>query len=191
MNDPQKRQSYDRHGIWPPPTEELPRHSDTQDNTRDRPFYPNIFTFTDPFELFNSFFGHPSPFHDPSPFGPPRAFPDPFFAPPSFPFSPGPFGPFGPFNPGVGMGGGPLHDMFPHDTFMMHPQVMGGDFFQSQCIGNGGPASYFSSGSSFSNHQRTGGGQWISESRSTSIINGLKTSVHERIDSSVRALSPQ
>jgi hypothetical protein len=182
--DPQKRQSYDRHSVWPPPTEDPPRH--TQNNARSYPFHPNVFTFTDPFELFDSFFGHPNPFHDPFPFGPSRAFPDPFFA------ATGPldyFGPFGPFNSGPGAGSGPIREMFVHDPFML--PMMGGGLFQSQATGGGGrSAPYFSSGSSsYLNHQGAGGSQWISDSRSTSTVNGLTASVHERVDSLVRISS--
>ena len=142
-----------------------------------------MFTFTDPFEIFNSFFGRTSPLHGPFSFGPPRTFPDSFLAPAGFPFQSDPFGPPRPFNPGVGMGGGVFFGG--HDLFM--PPTMGGAIFQPQGIGNGGPsASHFSStSSSYSSRQGAGGGQWVSDSRSTSTINGLTTSVHERIDSSV------
>ena len=181
--DHDKRQSYDRHGTWPPPTEDPPRHP--QHNTRSHPFHANFFTFTDPFELFNSFFGHANPLHDPFTFGPPAPFPDPFFAP-APPFPPAPFGPPGLFNSSAGMDGGHFHDVF-HDPFVMHPPVMGGPLFQSQGIGSGGRSvPYFSSTSSFSNRHGAGGGQWVSESRSTSTVNGLTTSVHECVDSSVR-----
>ncbi|KAF9643469.1 DnaJ-domain-containing protein [Thelephora ganbajun] len=174
--DPQKRLSYDRHGVWPPPTEDLPPHP--QNNTRGHSYHPNIFTFTDPFELFESFFGHPSPLHDPFPFGPSRNFPHPFFAPTGFSFPSSPLGPFGPFNPRVR--GGLFHDTFAHDSFML--PMMGGGLFQSQGAGSGErSASYFSS-TSYPSRQGTSGNQWISESRSTSTINGLTTSVHERVD---------
>ncbi|KAJ4473670.1 hypothetical protein J3R30DRAFT_3510749 [Lentinula aciculospora] len=71
LKDPQKRQSYDQHGVWPPPTAEaVPPASQYDYSTRyrprrneyPRPNYPDPFTlftdfhFTDPFELFDSFF---------------------------------------------------------------------------------------------------------------------------------------
>lgn len=190
--DPQKRQAYDRRGDWPPPTEDPPRH--THSNARSHPFRPSVFTFTDPFELFDSFFGHANPSHDPFPFGPSRAFLDPFFAPTGF-SSPSPLDPFGhfghfePFNSSLGMGGGLAQDMFGHDPFL--PPIAGGGLFQSPGAGIGGrPASYFSPNFSHSSRRGAGGGQWISESRSTSTVNGLTTSVHMRVDSSVRILSP-
>lgn len=184
MTDPEKRRSYDRHGVWPPPTEDPPHPPPTQDpprytqnNARSHPFRPNVFTFTDPFELFDSFFGRANPFHDPFPFDPSQTFPDPF-APIRFsspldfpdPFIPigfsSPLDSFGPFRPS-------------------------NSAFQSQAAGDGGrSASYFSSTSSpYLNRQGTGGGPWISESRSTSTINGVTTSVHERVDSLVRIFS--
>ena len=187
MIDPQTRLSYDRHGVWPPPTENPPRH--TQNNTRSHPFRPNIFTFTDPFELFDSFFGRSSPFHDPFPFESPRTFPDPFFAPIGFAPPLDYFGQFRPFNSGSGAGGGLVHDMFAHNSFML-PMMAGGPF-QPRAAGDGGrSAPYFSSTSSHSNRQGTGGGQWISESRSTSTVNGITTSVHERVDTFVCIFSP-
>ena len=184
--DPQKRLSYDRHGVWPPPTEDPPRH--TRNNTRSHPFHSNVSTFTDPFELFDSFFGHANPFHDPFPFGPSRTFPDPFFAPIGFSSPVDYFGPFRPFNSGAGAGGSLIHDMSAHNPFML--PMMGGGFFQFQTAGDGGQsASYLPSASSYPNLRGTGGGQWISESQSTSTVNGLTTSVHERVDSLVRIFS--
>lgn len=185
LNDPQKRQSYDRHGVWPPPTEDPPHH--TQNPSGFHPFHPNVFAFTDPFELFNSIFSHGDPFHEQFPFGPSRAFPDPFFAPVGFLSQVDNFGPFVSFNPGPG----PVHDAFTHDPFLppMVP-MMGGGLFQPQVVGNGGrsaPGPSFTS--SHSSRQGMGGGRWISESRSTSIVNGLATSVHERVDSLVRISS--
>ena len=185
--DPQKRQSYDRHGAWPPPTEDLPRHP--PNNTGNHPFHSNVFTFTDPFELFSSFFGHASPFHDPFPFGPARAFPDPFFAPPGFPFASDPFLPPILLNSGIGMGG-VFHDVLGYDPSIVHPPVMGGGFFQPQGAGSAGRSPpYLPSTSQFLGRQGTSGGQWISESRSISTINGLTTSVHECVDPSVRTPS--
>lgn len=169
MTDPEKRRSYDRHGVWPPPTED-PSHSPptqtppryTQNNTRSHPFRPNVFTFTDPFELFDSFFGRANLFHDPFPFDPSQTFQDSFI-PTGFSSPLDSFGPFRPFNPA----------------------------FQSQVARDGGrSASYFSSTSPpYLNRQGTGGGPWISESRSTSTVNGVTTSVHERVDSLVRMFS--
>jgi len=89
-----------------------------------------------------------------------------------------------PFNSSPRMDRGQFQDTF-HDNFLMHPPVMRGPLFQFQGTGSGGqPAPYFSSTSSFSNHHGAGGGQWVSESQSTSIVNGLTTRVHERVDSS-------
>ncbi|KAJ3732042.1 hypothetical protein DFJ43DRAFT_1075274 [Lentinula guzmanii] len=67
LKDPEKRQSYDRYGAWPPPA--VPPTSPhnyssryrpyTNDFSRPRPDPFTLFTdfhFTDPFELFDSFF---------------------------------------------------------------------------------------------------------------------------------------
>ncbi|KAH7872976.1 uncharacterized protein C8R40DRAFT_1173044 [Lentinula edodes] len=72
LKDPLKRQSYDRHGVWPPPPAETPPPASRYDpystryqnrrNDYPRPNPPDPFTlftnfhFTDPFELFDSFF---------------------------------------------------------------------------------------------------------------------------------------
>lgn len=172
--------------MWPSPTEDPPRH--TQNNTRSYPLRPNVFTFTDPFELFDSFFGRPNPFHNPFPFEQPRTFPDPFFTP-GFASPLDYFGPFRPFGSGSGAGGGLVHDMLAHDSFMP-PMIVGGPF-QPWAAGDGGrPAPFFSStSSSHLNRRGTGGDQWISESRSTSTVNGITTSVHERVDIFVRIFS--
>lgn len=175
--DPQKRESYNRHGVWPPPTED-PRHHHSQNSTRDRQFHPNIFTFTDPFELFESFFNHTNPFHDPFPFGHPRTFHDPF-APATFSFPM--VGPFMPFDPSFGMSG-PFQDIFPHNPFM--PPMMGGSHFHSHGTRNGGRSASYPSASSHSANMVGSGRQWVSESHSISTINGLTTRVHERVDSS-------
>lgn len=177
MSDPQKRQSYDRYGLWPPPTEDPPRHP--QNNTRGQAFHPNV--STDPFETFRSFFAHAGPFpefHDFLPPGHPRTFNEPLFAPLPIPIQV-------PFDL---MGGGPLPRMFPPDPFA--PLMMGGDPFHPQRTGHGErPPPHFSS-SSHSANMGIDGGQWVSDSRSTTTINGQTTIVHERIDSSVRAFSP-
>jgi len=81
--------------------------------------------------------------------------------------------------------GGVFHDTLGYDPSIVHPPVMGGGFFQPQGAGSGGrSAPYLPSTSQFLGRQGTGGGPWISESRSISTINGLTTSVHECVDSS-------
>lgn len=178
LTDPQKRESYDRHGVWPPPAEDP--HTRSQDSTGVHPFYPGgVFTFTDPFELFESLFGHTNTFHEPFPFTHPPIFHDPFFAPATFAFPA--VGSFSPFGPGIRMGGGLLPDIFPHDPFM--PLMMGETRFRSQGVGNRERAtSHFSSTSSHPTNRGAGGSQWVSESRSTSTVNGLTTRIHERVD---------
>lgn len=78
------------------------------------------------------------------------------------------------------MGGGSFDPIFHTAPFI--PPMMSGDLFHPQDTRNWGqPNSYFSSTSSYSVNRGR------SESRSTSSINGLTTSVHEFVDSEVRA----
>jgi curved DNA-binding protein CbpA len=190
LNDPEKRLSYDRHGVWPPPNEDVRHNHDPynpHNTTRSHPFHPNIFTFTDPFELFESFFGHPSPFHDHFPFGQARGFHDPFFAPTPFQFPQAVA--MNPPDPRIGMGGGLFQNPFLHESFM--PPMMGGGHFHPQGPRDGGRhVPFFSSTSSYSANRGPGGSQWASESHFTSTVNGLTTRAHECVDPSVRIFHP-
>ncbi|KAH7907266.1 DnaJ domain-containing protein [Hygrophoropsis aurantiaca] len=169
LSDPQKREVYDRYGVFPPPTQEQEisgsrqrrqtRHDPFsgpffQDpfsmggfgsgfgfgNSSGNPFHHNTAGFTDPFVLFESIFGNLD-----------RAFRDPFFGDP---FSP----------PGFGQG-----------------------MFNSSMPPFGSPFG-FVGGNSWSGASMSGnngnGMRWISESRSSRTVNGVTESKWIRKDSS-------
>ena len=176
---------YDKHGVWPPPTEQPDfgrrdafgsMHDPFMDHPLfNRPFGPSRsrpFTFTDPFELFNSLFGdlHSAfdndPFFSNTPFR--SHFDDPFFR---SPFGASPFGgrtgdPFGSMfgrSPFGGFLGGPM--------FPAIEDMPGGRFYSSstEAIGTNG--------------------QWVSRSQMTRTINGRTEVITKRIDTQVRLLT--
>ncbi|KAF9245300.1 DnaJ domain-containing protein [Melanogaster broomeanus] len=153
LSDLQKRQAYDQHGVWPPPTPAPngpftngPRFPDrfSQDPFFSRGPRMDPFGFSAPFTLFNSIFGD---LH--------RAFQsDPF---PSDPFGHRGFG-SGPF------GGGGFPFMFPSG-------------FNGGGIGSTTTSRMQGSGSG------RRGGNWVSESWTTSSVNGVTHTKCVRRDS--------
>ncbi|KAI0080128.1 DnaJ-domain-containing protein [Panus rudis PR-1116 ss-1] len=171
LNDQRNRELYDKHGVWPPPTEE-PRTSHRDDSGPGPSFDPFIndpffnrpfgarrgFMFTDPFELFNSIFGDLHGHFDDDPF-----IRDPF---PSI-FGRDPFtsqfgrDPFGgsfmsPFGPGFPFGRSLLSD-FPTD------------------MGSASTRSFVSSSVGIN-------GQWVSQSKMTRTINGRTETIITKKD---------
>lgn len=125
--DPQKRSSYDRHGVCPPPSEDA-RHN-SHNSTRRHRFHLNTFTFTDPFELFGSFFGHASLFS----FGHSRPFHNSFFSPTPFPLPTAVA--IAPFDSRFRIGSGLLQGPFIQGSFM--PPMVGGGCFHPRVLGVG------------------------------------------------------
>lgn len=172
LNDPQNRQLYDQHGVWPPPTipSDPPRHNnDANEQWRPDPFASRFgfgsqrpafgfasmggrsrFTFTDPFELFNSLFGDVQAHFDDSPF------------PSHFPVRSmfdSPFGRSSSF-------GSPFETIF------------GGPLF-SEPMSQTGPGVR-----SYSSVTQAAGsnGRWVSESKMTRMVNGRTETIHKRRD---------
>ncbi|KIL69405.1 hypothetical protein M378DRAFT_69572 [Amanita muscaria Koide BX008] len=175
LSDPQKRKTYDKYGIFPPPQLERERarpdydRRPRQSQSFGDPFIHHgfsSFVFTDPFTLFDEIFGqefpewrnHRSHFRGPSPF----MGMDPLFNPFSNPFGRTPMGMPGPFarmeQDLSGMSSGfPSHPLLPSHPFpTLEPS------FRDR-----GDAS----------------GQFRQESYMTQTINGVTQSVHKRIDS--------
>ncbi|KZV65061.1 DnaJ-domain-containing protein [Peniophora sp. CONT] len=173
LSDQEKRTVYDRHGVWPPPTE-IPQAAPSYSaggrafGADHDPFFstgPNLFFgmgrggaffgpgFTDPFRIFEEVFGSrsfPAGFDDGfAPRGQRQASFDPFE------------GIFGSGGMSMGFGGG------------------GFPMFSS---GSGSQRIVFSSSSS-SSSSRPGVG-WVSESHSSRTINGRTESVTKRTDAS-------
>ncbi|KAI0343213.1 DnaJ-domain-containing protein [Trametopsis cervina] len=179
--DESKRKLYDQHGIWPPPTavpqpqagpsSTSPPNYQSQNRTfsafgntnpfesdpffTGRPYGPSpTFTFTDPFELFNSLFGDVHNIHD--------DFNDPFFG--NNPFMTSPFGTSrgsrGPFGSSL-------------------TSQMGQSLFSNMLRGMGGAnvRSYSSTTQSIGS-----GGQWVSQSTVTRSINGRTETITKRRD---------
>ncbi|KAI0653404.1 hypothetical protein C8Q70DRAFT_1059310 [Cubamyces menziesii] len=178
LNNEQNRKLYDKHGVWPPPAEQ-PDFGRTPSrepfDAFNDPFFSSPFgsrsrrgyTFTDPFELFNSLFGdiHSAFESDPffagtpffrSPFDDPffrSSFNDPFFR---SPFGGSPFGGslFGP-SPFGSLLGGP-----------MFPQIEGGNSrvysSRTEAVGRNG--------------------QWVSRSQMTRTVNGRTEVITKMID---------
>ncbi|KAI9064112.1 DnaJ-domain-containing protein [Trametes sanguinea] len=178
LNNEESRKLYDKHGVWPPPTEqpEYRRQSsrDAFDSFND-PFFASPFgsrsrrgyTFTDPFELFNSLFGdlhsafESDPFFSGSPFFR-SPFHDPFFRSPfDDPFFRSPFGgsPFG----GSMLGGSPFGGFLGGPMF---PQIEGGNTrrytSRTEAVGRNG--------------------QWVSRSQMTRTVNGRTETITKMID---------
>ncbi|KAH9852142.1 hypothetical protein C2E23DRAFT_886012 [Lenzites betulinus] len=180
LNNEENRKLYDKHNVWPPPSEQPGYARDDGRNTfrndafSNDPFFASPsgfnsrggFVFTDPFELFNSLFGDVH-----------RAFDnDPFFA--GTPFSHSPFDdPF--FRTPFGQS--PFHSSF------MGP-MFGGSMFGSPfaALMNGPMLPQIEGGSSRTYSSRTEAigqnGQWVSRSQMTRTINGRTEVITKRVD---------
>lgn len=169
-------QLYDQYGVWPPPAVVEPESRASPSTTfrfggtnrspfNNDPFFPSgsfnrSFGFSDPFELFRSLFGDIHNIRDD--FGDA----DPFFGMHRNPFMASPFGtPFGsrdPFSSGFPLGG---------------PSILPG-------FGSGMARENVRSYSSVS--QTIGqGGQWVSQSTMTRMINGRTERITKKRDAQV------
>ncbi|KAG1869540.1 hypothetical protein F4604DRAFT_1773811 [Suillus subluteus] len=177
LSDPDNRKAYDQHGVWPPPTTQ---ESYTQGNWQG----PTREPFQDPF-FQNSFSRHPffGPTHQADPFFPSRQqhfhdFTDPFilfnriFGDFHQAFSRDPFGdPFGHRDDGF-FGRGFMSPMsMPHMTSSPFGFLTGGDVNAYSSSSSGG----FAGGPN--------GSRWVSESHTTSTVNGVTHSKAVRRDS--------
>ncbi|EIW58727.1 DnaJ-domain-containing protein [Trametes versicolor FP-101664 SS1] len=189
LNNEDNRKLYDRHGVWPPPTEQpaYPQ-AETRNSFGNNPFSNGTFfnapfgsrsqrgyMFTDPFELFNSLFGdlHSAFENDPIFVGTPffrSPFDDPFFrSAHNDPFSRSPFG--GPMFGGSMFGG----SMFgPGSPF--GGMLMGGSMFPQ--IESGSNSRMYSSSTEAVGQN----GQWISRSQMTRTVNGRTEVITKRVD---------
>ncbi|KAI0320864.1 hypothetical protein OF83DRAFT_1102671 [Amylostereum chailletii] len=181
LSDPTKRQEYDRHGVWPPPPDHSPYPEPPPFNNRTRPYdswdargpqpqFPPSFAeyhqphLTDPFRIFEAFFGSSAAraFHVP--------FDDPYddFRNPLHPNLPPPFVRMGfGVGPSRGFGEDFFNDSFGHS--------FGG--------GSRGPSvRVYSSSSTHTQSSSPGQGGWVSESHSTTTVNGVTESVWRRKD---------
>jgi DnaJ family protein B protein 6 len=162
--DPKKRQEYDTHGVWPPPAE--PRWSPTAPTFQGR-WPPRSNTFPDPFMSHHTNFNFSDPF----------SLFDQIFAGTSFarssrhrhPFFNQPFSPFGHMHMDIeDLLNEVDQDIFPTrgpPMFTHCPQY---------------PAFPPAASSSVSSGNGT---HWVSESYSSSMINGVAQSIHKRRDS--------
>ncbi|KAI0331447.1 DnaJ-domain-containing protein [Cubamyces sp. BRFM 1775] len=196
LNNEQNRKLYDKHGVWPPPTEQpdFGRTSSRQPfDAFNDPFFSSPFgsssrrgfAFTDPFELFNSLFGDIHSAFDNDPFlaGTPFSrspFDDPFFRS-SFndPFFRSSFN-------------DPFFRSSFNDPFFRSP--FGGSSFGGSLLGPspfgsllGGPMfSQIEGGSSRMYSSRTEAvgrnGQWVSRSQMTRTVNGRTEVITKMID---------
>ncbi|KAJ8595625.1 DnaJ-domain-containing protein [Rhizopogon salebrosus TDB-379] len=184
LSDPENRRSYDQHGIWPPPTaHETYTQGNWQGPARD-PFQAP--PFREPFSH-HPFFDRP---HQTDPFG--------FFTPPSsHPHFHRFTDPFVLFNQMFG----DLHHAFSRDPFgdpfnhwdddffgrgFMSPTSMfriGGSPFGSPTGGNSNVNIYSSSSRGRFGGGPSGGSKWVSESYSTSNVNGVTYTKVTRRDS--------
>ena len=189
-------QLYDKHGVWPPPTEQpdAGRNSArspfgfSSDPFANDPFFRGHFgsgsgsrgpqwAFTDPFELFHSLFGDlhaafdDDPFFANTPFTR-SPFDDPFFR---SPFASSPFGdPFG----------GSLFRSSPFGGSPFGGGLLGGSPFGGFLTG---PGMSSSNSRVYSSSSQTIGtnGRFISQSRTTRTINGRTESITKRVDADV------
>ncbi|KAF9531735.1 hypothetical protein CPB83DRAFT_848640 [Crepidotus variabilis] len=177
LSDANKRKTYDTHGVWPPPEEDdLPSHSWSsrthhgsfpgrgpyRSQTFPEPFFSsqfqNSFQFTDPFALFDEIFqGTPfsssSRHHNTS-----TSSRSPFDA----------FGPFGRMQTDIDE----IMDELDRDPFRRG--------FSSH--GFMGPMQPVTRITTTSFGSGSGRGRFVSESYSSSMVNGVQQSVHKRID---------
>ncbi|KAI0675513.1 hypothetical protein C8Q78DRAFT_964120 [Trametes maxima] len=181
LNNEETRRLYDKHGVWPPPTErpDYPRRSSraqfSQSMFANDPFFQTPFgsgsrsnrgfAFTDPFELFDSLFGDLHNAFDNDPFfaGTPfvrSPFNDPFFR---TPFDSDPM----------------LRSVFGNSMFGGPPfgTLMGGPMFPQI---EGGSSRVYSSRTEAMGHN----GQWVSRSQMTRTINGRTETITKRVDAS-------
>ncbi|OAX32809.1 DnaJ-domain-containing protein [Rhizopogon vinicolor AM-OR11-026] len=178
LSDPENRRSYDQHGVWPPPTaQESYTQGNWQGPARD-PFQDP--SFYDPFAQ-HPFFGRP---HQTDPFG--------FFGPSRHSHSHGFTDPFVLFNQIFG----DFHQAFSRDPFdpfgHRDNDFFGGFMSPTSMLHMGNSPFGFPTGSnlnvySSSSRGRHAGGQsgskWISESHSTSTVNGVTYTKAVRRDS--------
>ncbi|KAI8996539.1 hypothetical protein BD414DRAFT_204808 [Trametes punicea] len=178
LNNEESRRLYDKHGVWPPPTEQPdvgPSPGRDAFDPFNDPFFSSPFgsrsrrgfAFSDPFELFNSLFGDLHSAFESDPFfaGTPffrSPFDDPFFRSPfDDPFFRSPFGgsPFG----GSLFGRSPLG------------ALLGGPMFPRIEAGNSRMYS--------SRTEAVGrNGQWVSRSQMTRTVNGRTEVITKMID---------
>ncbi|KZT34241.1 DnaJ-domain-containing protein [Sistotremastrum suecicum HHB10207 ss-3] len=208
LNDPQKRQTYDAGGVWPPESpqnedfnrDQRPRqrarrhhhhHHHSRDGRRHHPFGPS--PFSEPF--FEPFFDVPPPGQFPGPhshYRPSFGFTDPFelfngvFRDMNR-FDVDPF--FSPTHP-------PFSSPFSHHAGMFGPSMFSSPFdrdpffagpFGSMGAFDGPHHGGFLEGSSrsfFGDHIGGSGAKWVSESHASRTINGVTESVWKRTDSS-------
>ncbi|TBU49180.1 hypothetical protein BD309DRAFT_852171, partial [Dichomitus squalens] len=193
LNNPENRKLYDKHGVWPPPAEQPDAGRSSArspfgfpgDPFANDSFFSGHFgsgshsrgpqwTFTDPFELFNSLFGDLHAAFDN----------DPFFA--NTPFTRSPFDdPFfrSPF------GSSPFGDPFGGSLFCSSP--FGGSPFGGSLLGGSpfggfltGPAMNSSNTRVYSSRSQTIGsnGRFVSQSQTTRTVNGRTESITKRVD---------
>ncbi|KAL5513244.1 hypothetical protein ACEPAH_3642 [Sanghuangporus vaninii] len=176
LSDEEKRRIYDRYGEFPPPEVQQEPHGGSRDPFDD-PFFSQplgsfgsrsrsrndpFFSFTDPFALFEQLFGDMRrQFDDP-------AFGDPF--PSASPLGRSPFG------------GGSLFDRMMGPSFGMLPPA--DDMFgQSSHPMQGQTMSFQSSSHGMLARGSDGKSQWVSQSKMTRSVNGVRESVWKRTDS--------
>ncbi|KAF9820629.1 hypothetical protein IEO21_01332 [Rhodonia placenta] len=178
LNDEEKRKVYDRYGVYPPPAQPEPQRRPSTRGDRffssdpfSDPFFsrgPSMFTFTDPFVLFNSLFGdiHRTFFDmdDSDPF-----MSDPFFS--------DPFSPFGRMGMGRSMFGGSL--LAPHPSLMLGGP--GSMFAQLADAEPSGSRRMYSSATEAIGRS----GQWVSQSTMSRTINGRTEVITKRRDAEV------
>ncbi|KAI0819689.1 hypothetical protein BC628DRAFT_1401618 [Trametes gibbosa] len=181
LNNEENRKLYDKHHIWPPPTDDpdythnANRSAFRNETYSNDPFLASPFTsrsrrgftFSDPFELFNSLFGDLHREFDSDPFfaGTPffhSPFDDPFFRTPfNDPFFRSSL--VGPIFGGSLLGGSPFSALMGGPMF---PQIEGGSSrvysSRTEAIGQNG--------------------QWVSRSQMTRTMNGRTEVITKRID---------
>ncbi|KAI0031281.1 DnaJ domain-containing protein [Vararia minispora EC-137] len=167
LSDPTKRELYDRHGIWPPPDARPEPMPDFRPTAGSGVFADSLHShfnpfndpfFTDPFHVFEAFFGSGFAF----PHGPSAH--DPFFDRPRQ----------------------RMHDPFSMMGMFHDPAFppLGGSLFDDLALGHF-PSSSTSTTRVFSSSTRSSlvpGQGWIEESESTSTRNGVTTSIKRRVD---------
>ncbi|KAG0709182.1 hypothetical protein DFH29DRAFT_218291 [Suillus ampliporus] len=173
LSDPETRRAYDQYGVWPPPTvQESYAQGNWRGPTRD-PFQDPF--YQDPFSR-HPFFGRSQ---QGDPFG--------FFAAPRHPHFHGFTDPFVLFNQIFG----DLHRAFSRDPFghrdggqgFMSPTSMHHMTSSPFEFLTGGNVNMYSSSSRGSNAGGPNGSRWVSESYTTSTVNGVTHTKVVRRDS--------